>query len=845
MRTFLKPMTHAGLIASLCLGSLPLNAQIKAKTAAKPAAPAKTFVAPVKPVVSATAENVSNRLPRPFVEQMIRENIWQPEFEVPGTAANQDILDFLKGLSNAQVSLENLAETLVRNTETYRLKIRLVQYFEHSSAATLTSYRLTPSRFASLKSQILQKYTEMTASLIRMSDISDYGPILSEFQRRLRSKELLLVDLNPELRRRWQDEQYQARVHQYESFNLEEQKDGQYLVNGIYVESKKTLAIDLSRSVYENLVTFSHEIIHAADPDLVSYRAQLDQRFAQVVSKLAPLVPVSNASAFVRSLIQDTFLEMNRVDIVNSLSKLRDVRVEKLKAQVEKNTLEPFVKDPDFKGFMRDLIATTVENEYKAYTMSLALYRVLNGKYRILPPSLKREEFIQAHFNHPHSLQTTLSLSMNPFSREVRSHLSSMQQETTPELTMLVNQMKSLFEIHYLEQSKAMMAETSEKFKNLFAIIQNKTPTDDRESQAPVWTQPGKFDSLANPYQLIAAKVLSTAQVIRFKLNMETFIQKMRGLQEPLLGLRAGFIDLHDTNFGELKLIGIQPEENSIQSLPSSLADKCKKDLNAQPEEYLAYFQETRWSPKAEIVREGSAPIRSVISQQSVMSNLVRLNLLKAAVWLRIEMPQSQENFISIKAAQAKLYEGQYDKNEISSERAQELMKELTSYAKATEVTVDELHKIEHLMTAVSQMYYMALENKWQPVAEEFYRRLLSAKRFFENMGFSARLSMTDIEAQMKNDIARFRQQVRERFRSCGASDRMDFYNGPDLFQLGNFRFPLTALCYNRELYVFRQTCDYNTAASTMTPEGRPETRVFIGGRPIRLEPFESLGRSR
>ncbi len=838
MKSILKSMTLYGIVTTICsfssLFAIPAWARPQAKTAAR---------VTTKPAVSSSAQNISNRLPVAFVTQMMSENIWQSEFETPGTPAQSDLSDFLRGLTDAQTSTESLAEAMVKNETTYRIKIQLVRYFESAPAHELASYRLPTARLQNLKKQILQKYVDMTFSLIRMSGLAEYNPVLTELRRQMASNELHIVDLKPDTRRLWNEEKLKTRVHQYENFGLEEKRDGQYLINGLYIRDKKTLALDLSRSVFENLVTFSHEIVHAADPELIARQEKLNQHFSKIVDKLAGLIPVENASPFIRNLIQDTFLEMNRVDLLETLSKLRDVRVEKLKEQAQKDNLEGLVKDADFKGFMRNLIGVTVENEYKAYTMSLALYRVLSGKYHILPPSQSREKFIEAQFKHPHSLQFTLSVAMNPFTQG--TYLESQHQAPSPQMVTLVNQLKSIFEIHYLEQSKVMISETSTAYQNLFAIIQSKTPTDDADRDMPVWTRPGKFDSLANPYQLIAAKVLSTAWVVRFKLQMSGFLSKMLGIQESLMGLRAGFIDLHDTNFGELRLIGIQPEQ-STQAMPDFLPAKCRQDLDDQPTEYLSYFQETRWTPQTDItVRDASAPLRSVVSQQSVMTNLVRLNLLKAVRWLRLEMPQSQENFVSIKAFQAKLYEGQYDKSEISPARAQELMTELASYVKAAEVTVDELNRIDSLMTVVSQMYYLAIENKWQPVAEEFYKRLISSKRFFENMGFSARFSMPQIETQMKQDIQNFHQQIRSRFQACSASDRMDFYNGPEKFRLGIFQFPVTALCYNREIYLFRQTCDYNTSATTMVPNGRPESRIFIGGRAIRLDPFESFGRSR
>lgn len=851
---------------SLALGQARTKTAVKgAKAPVAPVAPVKSSqasakaVAPsvvrvVRPSISAKAEDVSNKIPTAFVEKMLSEGIWIDEVEKSGTPANMEMQALIAALISG-MSSNSIADQIIKNDETYKLKIQLIRYFETARSAELAPYKLNPRRISEIKHYITQKYLSAVFSAIHSSVVKEYDPIMDELRNRLEKRLLSVVDLTPEIRRDWNAEKSQIKVHQYENFGLEEKKDGQYLVNGLYIGNKNTFAIDLSRSKEENLVTIAHEIVHAADPELIQQREKLSELYSVVIEKLKPHLSVADSAAFVKALIQDSFYEMNRFDFIASMQGLRDKRVGQLKLSLEKMPLEKLTHDPDFKNFMRSLIAVTIENEYKAYTLSYALYQNLKNN-RIIPPLLSRNQFMQTQFKHDHSLSFTLSVAMNPFSKN--TYMEALEIQNSPELTKTVNQIKSIFEINYLEQSKVMITEVGKKYAHLVEIIRSRNEAEDGEKM-PSWTRPGNFNSPTNPFQVLEAKV-SVAWTIRFKLNLEAFSKKIVQMQETLLGMRAGMMDLHEVTFGELKLLGMQPEkisyngqlvQNRGQLLPGRLEPACKEDFlnqilgdnnNSQIEEYLSYFAELRWSPEAR-------SDFSAIDQSEVMRNLYRFNLLKAVRWLRLELPQSQENIVGIKTMIGKLHTGQYDRNEITPEKAREMGDDLKKYLVNASVSNDELKKVEALMTAISQMYYMAVEDKWQTVSEEFYKRIMGARRFLENMGFQSKLSFPEIEKQMKQDVEDFRTQVRNVFAACGtpASNPIDFYskNTPSTtFRLGRGStlkpFPVTAICYNYELYVFRQSCDFNASASTTVPNGRPESKIFIGGRPIRLEPFLS-----
>lgn len=823
-------------------------------SAPKKAVTAKPVVAPTpEPTLNHKAQDLSNRLPLDFVEQMTRDGLWNAAFEEIGSVENGELHQFLNALVVGSQFPSDFSEKAVMQWGTSSIKAEFLRYLENAPDSRLVRFRTSKPRVLEAKKRILQKYVEMVLELARMSQIEEYEPINRELRRRLEQNQIQIVDLTPAKRHEWSQVDTTRKLHPFTAHELLEKNGTRYLVDGAYSEKLRILAVDLARPVRESIVTIAHEIIHAADPELQLARAEIRQDF-NTVSKLikekfSQLKIEDRSEEFLSALMQDVFFEMGRVDIVDFIKEIRENRLKVLNQQLSESDLKDLRTNPVLARLLRNIIRVTVENEYKAYSLSLALYETLKSTYQLVPPSTERKSLLDQHFNHKHSLQATLSFAMNPFGR--KAILAEFQPaDASQEVKASIQALKSIFEVHYLEQSKVMMAETAEKYKKIFNILQNAKKDAEAEESLPAWTRPGGINSPTHPLQIVAAKI-STAQVIRFKQNMDLFLKKMPALQESLLSMTAGILDLHDVSFGEMKLLGLQPPEARAEEvLPSiinlyardpsrqRMVENLKKDLLDTPQDFLPYFTEMQWSPQ---LTQNRNQITEAILQNTMMENLYRLRLLKTVHWLRTELPIGKENIISIKAVLAKIFEGHYDREEISTARAQELTKELESYLKAAEVSPDELKKIESYMTHLSQMYFMATESKWQPVAAEFYQRMVQAQAAFENLGFESKLSWAQITQDMQNMIAKFKSSVSTAHQACSQTQKFTFYVSSDLYQLGPFQFPLTALCLDYKLYIFRQPGDYNRAATTWTPYGIPETRIFMNSRPVRLNPFVSF----
>lgn len=803
-------------------------------------------------LVNHYSKDISNRLPVGFVKSLTNKGLWMTNFEQENSAFNIDLHNFINNLIDKAAPSPELFSQLVVKKETYPVKIEILRFFERQPDSCLAQFQTTKAIIQQTKELIFKKYFEMVLELVRMSGIVDFEPIMQEFRKRWTEKQIQIEDLTEDKRLEWAQASTTKNLHTYQTPELLEKNGLRYVVSGVYSERLKILAIDLSQPVEESLVTISHEIIHAADPELQKAREEIRADY-QVVSqllkeKLKSFNLEDKADLFLSALMQDIFFEMGRIDIVDFIREMRDKRLQLIEKELEGSALKQLRTNPYLARLLRNIIKVTVENEYKAYSFSLALYETLKSKFQMLAPSQNRNRVLEQHFNHKHSLQTTLSFAMNPFSKE--SALSEFRPVvSTKEAEMSIQALKAVFEAHYIEQTKKMMSETSVKYAAIYNILDRARSEALEEDSLPAWTRPGGFNSPTNPLQIVAAKI-STAQVIRFKQNMDLFLKKMPELQEALLGMTAGMLDLHDISFGEMKLLGLQPKEARAENvLPTifkvyaqdshrkGMIEYLKRDLTDTPPDFLPYFSELNWDPR---IQSEQGQITQAIPQPTMMENLYRLRLLKVVHWLRTELPIGKENVISIKAILAKLFEGHYDHEEITRERALELTKELESYLQAAEVSTDELKKIETYMTALSLVYFMATESKWQPVAAEFYQRLLQTRSAFENLGFNSRLSWQAITEDTRVSIANFKASVTEHFKSCAQSSKFEFYSSNQLFQLGPFQFPLTAMCVNYKLYIFRQPGDYNRAATTWAPYGVPETKIFMNTRPIRLEPFVS-----
>jgi len=140
-------------------------------------------------------------------------------------------------------------------------------------------------------------------------------------------------------------------------------------------------------------------------------------------------------------------------------------------------------------------------------------------------------------------------------------------------------------------------------------------------------------------------------------------------------------------------------------------------------------------------------------------------------------------------------------------------------------------------------LHQIALEDKWHNVANEVSNRMSIAIAMFENLGFQSHFNSEEYRKQIDGQIKSFKDQLAQAYSDCAKfpDQRQVFFSSNHRFNLGAQPFKLSALCHKGKLYGFRQPCDYNRDATTLYKQDVPESRIFIGSKPIRLKPLMTI----
>lgn len=897
-------------------------------------------MAPVIPL--RVVQDLSNLLPSTFVENMVNRRLWITALENANSPEARDFLNFLTEMRSTDlISTVDIAEVLGRPA-TYTLKVEFVRWLRLNGCATpprLSRQSTDNHRCVGIQARNIEQflrlllvgYIEATLTAIDSSGLEAWTPITQQMRQRVSERSLNFEDLSPENRSAWNQQGSTQYLHHYTQTDLQAQSGGRYLINAVFSEAKQILAFDLTRPPEESLVSISHEIVHAADPQLASARRALSQALPQAAQILASLleIPSNESSAsssassgssrtnpssqqlaeeLLRRLLSDVFFEMRRVDVQRFL----EVNIQTLSQLAESSTrsihadLRHLETSPVLQQLMRSLIQLTVENEYRAYTYSLALYHVLKDRRRLLRPSMERQEFIRLHFQHPHSLIVSQTLAQNPLNQigslgDLEDQILAPTHPSRPQIQEInrarirtLNGMKTLLESHYLTQSRQMMEEIAERNRPLFEIIQRANSSDNGTAHTnapngsngsePEWTRPGSWESPTNPFLLLQAKV-STAAVFRFQQGLDNFTRSLRRVRESLLGLNAGFLGLQDATIAELRLLGLRPMDetptqrdiNEIRDLANrsgatrgcvgsgatptaqSAAEVIDRfftdqdDLNPEIREMMAEFQ---WRPRT------TAEFVEGVPQSEVMGRLLRLRLLKTVRWLRAEFPVTRDLVNGVLILHSNLALGRFNRAEISQSRAKELMQELTEYRERALMSEGQLRQLEFYFHVVIQAYALANELRWAPVVEELRVRIRQTQELISAFGEATNSKVRiptfgEISAQMKTDVENLRAQVaiavnnsqRSSVGSCPANGAFDVITSPQCLNLGEFQFPLTLACMNGSVFVVRQPLD-RVAAPIINalPRGNGSfemrARVLGSPRPVLLEPFTTYRRS-
>lgn len=815
--------------------------------------------------LSASAANISDKMPLHLVQYLQENKLWLPQYDNEASPEHQDLSAFFDELEKTDPNLNEMVDSIfnpIAQTNgfdkfpvNYLQKIKILRYYKNVSAK-----RARVDRIFNL---LNKKYIEISAVLISTAEVKEYEPTLRRLMQQISTDQIKVVDLSPELRAEMLAQEKNEPLHGY--MKNSDAYDDNYAVNGLYSEKMKIIAVDLLRPISESVVTLAHEIVHSSDPyvqnkkntvqQLTSY---VKQKFVEKITSLPHIV----ADQAVQAIMSDVFYEAGRPDLfqmVTDIANMRKIKIERntrifsdnvniekdkeaaaQKEAAEKAALKALMDDGNIQSWMSSIISSTVENEYRAYVLSLAVYHKLKHKYYILPSSAKREQFISNLTRHDFSFLKSLEASVNPFARGTElSKLFSATgelelQKKNEELAKKLSQFKSILEQHYLIQSEKLFTNVPHIYREALAVINSSlagTAGIVKNDLIPDWTKPGQFDSPTNPYTVLTAKI-STSTLLQFKLTLKDLLAGLKHSQEALLLMQAGILPLHNLNLGELKLLGLQRSNAPLSVVPDAVDDKVKTAFVENREVLSNLFAEQAWSPE-------SLQDYNSIPQRELMKYLYQLHLAKSVFWLRTKFPIMKKNLVTLKVFGHKLNEKFYDSGDLTDERAAELKNEIQSMLNDSFMSAADLATIRDLTQELGLLYKVSAENKWNELAGEFMSYVENAKDSMMAIGVPNNVTLKSLTGLSAALVADLKKQILAEYPTCATSPYLMNLTTNKKFNMGGLIFRVTTICNNRQYYVLRQPGDHIGTVRAVVQDGRPNLSVFFESKPIALEPLQ------
>lgn len=494
-----------------------------------------------------SANELANLYPLAFGKSVIVSEIWNKKFDDQNSPEYRDLVQFSNLVKSGKVTSKDLAREVLKNPNTYKFKYHFLKFLQ-DNANERSKFPTLSSVLGTVWNHIPEVYLQALIHIIEESPVKDfYAPIIQRLISMQQRKEFSFIELTESVRKEWAG--LTNKLHVSTAANtLTKDASGKYVVNGAYNNRTKVFALDLSLSRDENLITFAHEIVHIADPELLESSEKLQKHFSKLIGKLRAVFPPMkdpnsgkekevDIEGFLTALIRHTFMEQGRLDLasirfnkVALSSEIVRADYEKADKEMKEAGYDSLLNDEDFKGFIQNLIRISVENEYKAYTFSYALYVALKDENSaIMPPSKKRDDFIREHFDHPAKLQEILKAEAEPFKSgdpvvkllpNLEGYSTEQLKSAAPEIQKMIdltNIMKKLVLTLYFSESRLMIERTTGQFSVLYQMIsrsnlpapkEETTQTEDSESVQPVATMP--IDKSVN-----SAIEAATAQIMK------------------------------------------------------------------------------------------------------------------------------------------------------------------------------------------------------------------------------------------------------------------------------------------------------------------------------------------
>lgn len=799
----------------------------------------------------------------PLVEYLQQKRIWNPEFDKEGSKEYIDLDYFVEHLNavfngdakSIQIVVENIFNPRGETTSfdkfpmNYGVKFEMLRYYADSAGQS--------ERVSKIFEEMYKKYVSMALTLISVSGVKEYEPIIKRVSQQIYAGQIRVVDLSPELRAKLAADEKSVSTHSH--LTKEGGMDPTYRFNGLFSRSLGIIAVDLKRPVSECVVTLAHEIVHSSDPYLISKKEYVQYYTEQVKNKIATKLEVDPTAAdlLAQALIKDVFHETGREDLFSLVQKLLETPETKKSRQQEeaakaalaeakqKLNLKELLEDPMIASWMANIIRSTIENEYRAYVLSLAVYYRLRTQFNILPFSENQNEFIYDITNHNIKFLRALELSMNPFmsgtelSKVYKTLFMEKRQKET-DLSRRISFVKDVLIQHYTIQTEKLFSEIPTIYKDVLDIITGgKRETGVVLSNLPTYVQPGKFNSPDNPYTpytVLTARV-TTSLLMQFKGQLKVTLEALRKSRESLQLMQAHILPLHDLNFGELKLLGLQGARATLANVPEEVHESVRSTFVPNKDAVSQLFATFAWDPE-------SLQDFKAINQDQVMKSIYLYNISRGLFWLREQFPIMKQNLVTLKVFGHKLSDDLLrDDLEISPARAAELRNEIQTILDNSFLSAGDIATSRNLVEELSTYYQVSKDNQWHELQSEFYAYLDTAVKALKVFGIGRESELAEIVQKNILAIGNLKKQIVEKVsaerRSCLDSPNLDVATTASKVRLGEgSRFPLTILCYNRKIYVLRQPGDHLGHIRALVDGNRLSFNFFDNSKPIYLEPI-------
>ena len=776
------------------------------------------------------AQIISNRIPFNLTRELYNQGLWNENYDDISTLENKSLNVFLDGLREKSISSSEVVDNIFGKNFTYsqfdnlyRIKILILRYLRDRNNG---DYSLT--KIKSVNKLFKLRYIESIVSLVKLSKVEGLDKISDNFIKKINSNEIQIADLSPDLRKLISSF---SSVHTHE---FQARTDARYHVSGAFLPRKSLFVLDFAGESFEQtIVTFVHEMIHAANPDLEI----ASRRFFELLPQAHEiLVKWSGDQDIFKSIntnfIKSIFLESKNTDISDLFLEKDNYRLIKLHQILDVQTL-PDREIAVVNKWIQSGLELTVFNEYHAYGKSLEFLSELINEFKIVKGDVTKHKALVENFKYgDDAFVAMLSNSFDPFSN---LKIYSFRYRKNKKQYEAYRRLLQYLEYLYLKNIKDRVSFE----KTNYSRSLNKIRIHDQEpSQNSGLID---VDSNVNPYEVIGSRVTGVA-ITKIENNLSYISTYLKSAINKLHTTKAGILDLSDVSSAELKLLGIQWQGSAYQINEKGLESSFYKDISDIDVEVLKYFEPVSWAKDNMVNDRG----RFFVDGDVLNEKILKLRLLKLSQWLRSAFEPWTNSLLGARVFYEKLNSELYfDKNDLGIDRAIEFENIIVELLENSNEDYDSLNKLSILFDDLCELYLLTDSSELTFIRSDLENMINILKRSLERVGVSGLNSkMQNIESLM-NIGEEFKGQLsffddyckRSSFENLGAIGK---YGSLDKFSLNEERFYLMISCYKKKAYAVRQPGDFSDYMTvSFASSGDLVAKIFKGSRKIRLTPIK------